>query len=49
METDIIKQYGITGIPRFIIIDKDGNIVESYASRPSNPETKEKLLKLAQG
>lgn len=47
-ETEIIKEYGITGIPRFIIVDKEGKIVEANATRPSNPETKEKLLNLAQ-
>ena len=44
---DIIKAYAIRGIPRFIIIDKEGKIVNANASRPSNPATKEKLLELA--
>ena len=46
-ESDIVKDYAISGIPRFIIIDKEGKIVEANASRPSNAETKDKLLKLA--
>ncbi|MBQ6033146.1 MAG: TlpA family protein disulfide reductase [Prevotella sp.] len=33
------KDWGITGIPRFIMIDKDGNIFAADASRPSNEET----------
>lgn len=45
--SSIVKDYGIRGIPRFIIIDKEGKIVEANATRPSNPETKDKLLKLA--
>ncbi|MDB4582211.1 TlpA family protein disulfide reductase [Draconibacterium sp.] len=44
----IIKDYVIKGIPYFIIIDKEGKLVEVFASRPSDPETKEKLLNLAQ-
>jgi hypothetical protein len=28
----------ITGIPRFIIIGKDGNIIDANAQRPSNIE-----------
>ena len=31
--------WGITGIPRFIMIDKDGNIFSADATRPSNEET----------
>ena len=31
--------WGITGIPRFIMIDKDGNIFAADATRPSNGET----------
>ncbi len=34
------KAYTLQGIPRFIIIDKDGNIVDSNAIRPSNPKLK---------
>ena len=37
-----IKEFQILGIPRFILIDPKGNIVNSNAPRPSNPE----LIKL---
>lgn len=37
-----IKDYAISGIPRFILIDPEGNIVSANAPRPSNPE----LIKL---
>ncbi len=30
---------GITLIPRFILVDRKGRIVEAYMSRPSNPAT----------
>lgn len=43
----IIEDYMIKGIPRFIMIDKKGNIVDINATRPSNPMTKETLLKYA--
>nr|WP_321450724.1 TlpA disulfide reductase family protein [uncultured Carboxylicivirga sp.] len=46
-ESDIIKNYAIRGIPRFIMIDKEGKLVNANASRPSNPETKDKLIELA--
>ncbi|MBS2097684.1 TlpA family protein disulfide reductase [Carboxylicivirga linearis] len=46
-DSEIIKDYAIRGIPRFIIIDKEGKLVNTNASRPSNPETKEKLIELA--
>lgn len=40
------KDYQVTGIPRFILIDKDGRIIESNAKRPSNPKLKEQLQNL---
>lgn len=46
-ESEIIKNYAIRGIPRFIMIDKEGKLVNANATRPSNPETKEKLRELA--
>jgi thiol-disulfide isomerase/thioredoxin len=35
--SDFVKAYGITGIPRFLLIDPKGNIVNASADRPSNP------------
>ena len=34
------QAYQITGIPRFILIDPQGNIVNANAPRPSNPDLK---------
>lgn len=44
--SDIIDNYLINGIPRFILIDKEGNIVNADAARPSGniAEEIEKLL-----
>lgn len=39
--SDFVTSYDIKGIPRFILIDKDGNIVDANAPRPSNPNLKE--------
>lgn len=39
----ITKDYKISGIPRFMVFDRKGNIVSVDAPRPSNPELK-KLL-----
>ena len=44
----ISKDWGIMGIPRFILINKDGTIYSGDAERPSNPNiisTIDKLLK----
>ena len=38
-----VKDYYINGIPRFILIDPNGNIVTPDAPRPSNPKLKEML------
>lgn len=40
--------FGIRGIPRFILLDKEGKIVNPNMTRPSNPET-EKTLKALKG
>tara|TARA_R110002020_G_scaffold9874_10_gene38409 strand:+ start:5046 stop:6413 length:1368 start_codon:yes stop_codon:yes gene_type:complete len=40
-----VKDYAILGIPRFILIDPQGNIVSADAPRPSDPE----LRKLIEG
>lgn len=37
------KDYNVQGIPRFILIDKDGKIIDSNAKRPSNPKLREEL------
>lgn len=39
----ITKDYKINGIPRFMIFDRNGNIVSVDAPRPSNPALKEML------
>ena len=41
--SDFIKAFAINSIPRFILIDPDGKIVDSDALRPSNPKLLEKL------
>ena len=37
-KSEFIANYGIRSIPRFILIDPDGNIVDGNAPRPSNKE-----------
>lgn len=32
-----VQDYQVTGIPRFILLDKEGNIVDADAPRPSEP------------
>lgn len=41
-ESDFVQDYKINGIPRFILIDPEGNIVNANAPRPSD----EKLINL---
>lgn len=36
--------WGITGIPRFMMIDKEGNIFSADATRPSDPKTEQIIL-----
>lgn len=44
--SSFITSYGIKGIPRFILIDTVGNIINSDAPRPSNPEIRKILDEL---
>ncbi len=44
--SDFVTAYNITGIPRFILVDQEGNIVNSNAPRPSDPYLKEVLSTL---
>jgi len=45
--SEFVTAYNIKGIPRFILIDTEGNIVNSNAPRPSDPSLKEVLSTLA--
>lgn len=44
--SQFVKDYAIEGIPRFILIDPDGNIVSAEAPRPSNPKLVELFKEL---
>ncbi|WKK64679.1 redoxin family protein [Lutimonas zeaxanthinifaciens] len=45
--SDFVTSYNIRGIPRFILLDDKGNIINSNAPRPSDPNLKELLNGLA--
>ena len=45
-KSSFVKDYQINGIPRFILIDTEGNIVDPNAPRPSSPELIELLTEL---
>ena len=45
-ESDFQKKFKINGIPRFILLDMEGKIINSDMTRPSSPETADKLEKL---
>lgn len=42
-----IRDYGIRGIPRFILLDGQGKIITANAERPSDPRLMERLRALA--
>lgn len=44
--SDFIKAFGINSIPRFILIDPTGNVIDADAHRPSEPELNNQLEKL---
>ncbi len=45
-ESEFIAEYGINSIPRFILLDPEGNIVDADAERPSNPKLRELFSEL---
>jgi len=45
-QVGISKEYNISGIPRFILVDKAGNIIDANANRPSSGALKEQLEEL---
>jgi hypothetical protein len=42
-ESDFMKSYTVNSIPRFILIDPEGKIINPKAPRPSFEKTKELL------
>lgn len=45
-KSPIVKQYLIRGVPRILIVDKEGRIVDAYAKRPSDPKLRKQLEEL---
>ena len=43
----VVQKFKITGIPRYMIMDKSGKVIKMDASRPSNPDTLKELILLA--
>lgn len=42
----LLKQLNITGVPRIMLIDADGRIIDTHAKRPSDPKLREQLSRL---
>lgn len=38
--------YGIRAVPRIVIVDQEGKIVDAFARRPSDPKLRQQLLEL---
>lgn len=45
-KSDVAKNYDVTAIPRFLLFDTKGNIINGDALRPSDPELRTQLDKL---
>ncbi len=42
----LAETFDVRGIPRFLLFDKEGNVIDSNATRPSDPQTLETLKAL---
>ena len=40
-----LKAYAVTGIPRYILLDPDGKVIDYNTPRPSEDEKLQKLFK----
>lgn len=49
LDKTIRQNWMLSGIPRFILIDKDFNIIDAFAKRPSDQRIKSQILKLING
>ncbi|KIA97833.1 thioredoxin [Flavobacterium sp. KMS] len=45
-ESEFVVNYGVNGIPRFILLDPKGNVINADAQRPSSPDLYVELDKL---
>ena len=45
-KSNLAKSYLIRAVPRIVIVDKEGRIVDACAKRPSDPKLKMQLKKL---
>lgn len=44
----ILQQLGVRSIPRYLILDKEGKVIDGNAARPSSPEILPTLIQLAE-
>jgi thioredoxin-related protein len=44
-KSDFVKKYQISGVPRYMIFDKEGRIVSVKAPNPTTPRLKEMIVK----
>jgi thioredoxin-related protein len=45
-DAEVYQNFQVQGLPSFVLIDKDGNIIEPVAPKPSSKEIRETLDKL---
>jgi peroxiredoxin len=45
-DSDVLRDYQVFGLPTFVLIDTDGNIIDPVAAKPSTQEIRESLDQL---
>jgi thioredoxin-like negative regulator of GroEL len=46
MASEVAKAYGIRYVPRYVVVDAEGKVVEAFASKPGSAELNELLNNL---
>jgi len=43
-DEEFFNEYQLQGVPRFILIDREGKIIDAFADKPSNPNIRDLIL-----
>lgn len=45
-KSDFVKRLNIRSVPRIMLVDRDGKIIDAYAKKPSDPKLRQQIEQL---